>query len=296
MQTNTEQYHNLKPGLYIISTPIGNLDDISYRAVKILEKVDFILAEDTRKAKKLFNFLGIKYPKKGFLSYNENNEKENLFKALKKIDDLTIIGYVCDAGTPCISDPGMNLVNKLRKLNFSITPIPGVSALTTAISVCGFKFDQKNPITFWGFLPSKKSSRLIFLRKLKSQGGVSVVFETPHRANSSLSDCLDVLGKDCPLFVGRELTKKFETLWWGNISEYMGFRKEESNINSKSLAGEYVFIFDFSSNQEKIVNYEQVDSWIECLHLYLKPSELASLISKEFNIPKKIVYKKIIKQ
>jgi 16S rRNA (cytidine1402-2'-O)-methyltransferase len=164
------------------------------------------------------------------------------------------------------------------------------------MSVCGFKFDQKNPIMFWGFIPSKKNSRLSFLQKIKSNGGIAVVFEAPHRANASLADCLTVLGGDCPLFVGRELTKKFETLWWGNLYEYLHFRKEKNDKNPNALVGEYVFVFDFSANKEKIASDEQVDLWINTLYRYKKPSELASLISKHFDVPKKMVYKRIIKK
>ena len=294
MKRNLEQYNNLKSGLYIISTPIGNLDDISFRAVKILENLDLILAEDTRRTKQLLNILGIKYPKDGFISFNEKNEKQNLFKVLNAIDKFSIVGFVCDAGTPCISDPGITLINEFRKRSFSVIPVPGPSALTTAISLCGFKFDQKNPISFWSFLPAKKNNRLTFLQKIKSKAGIAVIFEAPHRIDASIADCLQIFGSKCEMFIGRELTKKFETLWWGNIGEYINIRTIKSISNSNELAGEYVLVFDLSSFGEKINNNHEIDQWINILQKYLKPSELATLLSKQFDMPKKIVYKKII--
>lgn len=296
MISKNEQYETLKPGLYLVSTPIGNLDDITFRAIKILEKVDFLLAEDTRKTKQLYNFLGIKYPKQGIFSFNEHNEAESLPKILKEITDNSIVGYVCDAGTPSISDPGMNLVNEFRNINMPVTPIPGVSALTTAMSVCGFKFDQKKPITFWGFIPSKKIARISFLKKLKLNGGIAVTFETPHRAHVSLIDCLDILGGNSSLFVARELTKKFETLWWGSISEYISYREDKIINNSNALSGEYVFIFDLNIDIEKDISFKQIFPWIDILSPHMKPSELASVLSKKFDVQKKLIYKKIIER
>lgn len=294
MKRNLTQYNNLKSGLYIISTPIGNIDDISFRAVKILENADVILAEDTRKTKFLLRILGINYSKKEFVSFNEKNENKNLTRILSLIDNFSIFAFVCDAGTPCISDPGITLINELKKIEFSVIPVPGPSALTAAISVCGFKFDQKNPIVFWSFLPSKKNSRFTFLQRIKSIGGIAVVFEAPHRIDSALSDCSQIFGSRCNLFVGRELTKKFETLWWGNLNDYLKFRENKSENNSNELAGEYVMVFDLSNcNEEKNQNQE-VDIWITILHKYLKPSELATIISKKFGVSKKIIYKKVI--
>ena len=295
MKRNLEQYNNLKSGLYVIATPIGNMDDISYRAVKILENADIILAEDTRKTKLLLNILGIKHPKKGLVSFNEKNENKKLSKILNNLDNFSIVGFVCDAGTPCISDPGITLINEFKKRDLSIIPVPGASALTTAISVCGFKFDQKNPITFWSFLPSQKSSRLSFLQKIKFSGGIAVVFEAPHRIDSSLEDCLIIFGSRCQLFVGRELTKKFETLWWGNIDEYLIFRKTKNLTKSNELAGEYVLVFDFSSSNEKQESDQKVDTWINILSKHIRPSELATIISKQFDVPRRVIYKKIIK-
>ena len=294
MKRNLEQYNNLKSGLYIIATPIGNMDDISYRAVKILENSDMILAEDTRKTKQLLNILGIKYPKKGLVSFNEKTENKKLSKIFNNLDNFLIVGFVCDAGTPCISDPGITLINEFKKRDFSIIPVPGPSALTAAISVCGFKFDQKNPITFWNFLPSQKNSRLSYLHKIKFGGGIAVVFEAPHRIDSALEDCLNIFGGQCQLFVGRELTKKFETLWWGNLDEYLVFRKTKSLNNSNELAGEYVLVFDFSSCNETKDCDREIDAWINALRKYVKPSELATVMSKQFDVPKRVIYKRII--
>lgn len=294
MKKIVNQYDHIKPGLYIIATPIGNLDDITYRAVKILEKVDFLLAEDTRKAKQLFDFLGIRYPSEGFLSFNEKNENKNLPKIMNKTNEFSIVGFICDAGTPCISDPGIILINEFNKKFFSIVPVPGVSALTTAMSICGFKFDQKSPAIFWGFAPSKKNKRISFFKKIIALSNIAVVFESPHRADASLADCLDVFGSSCKLFVGRELTKKFETLWWGNLSDYLKFRKDRSSENPKALLGEYVFVFDFSLTKQKDSKEEDVELWVSTLVKYVKPTDLATLISKNFDVPKKLVYKKIL--
>ncbi|OUV99130.1 MAG: 16S rRNA (cytidine(1402)-2'-O)-methyltransferase [Betaproteobacteria bacterium TMED156] len=296
MKSKNEQYKNLKPGLYLISTPIGNLDDMSYRAVKILERLDLLFAEDTRKAKQIYSFFEIKFPKNGIHSLNQYNEKKVISKFLPQISHSSIVGYVSDAGTPSISDPGTFIVNEFRRSRFSITPIPGASALTTAISVCGFKFDQNNPVVFWGFAPIKKNSRLLFFNRIKSTSGVSLFFETPHRIDSLLQVCLSVLGRNCMIFVGRELTKKFETLWWGKIIEYINYRQEKSLSNSNSLSGEYVIAVETIINEKKNQNYEEIQNLVNLLKSHLKKSETAAIVSKFFKVSKNEIYNQISKK
>ena len=143
---------------------------------------------------------------------------------------------------------------------------------------------------------AKQKSRISLLNRIRFRGGVTVVFEAPHRATSSLNDCLKVLGGDCSIFVGREFTKKFETLWWGNLKDYIAFRKEKTNNNPNALVGEYVWVLDLSNNHMEEPNFEQIELWVETLYPHLKPSILASVISRRFNVEKKTVYKKIMER
>ncbi|MDA2935612.1 16S rRNA (cytidine(1402)-2'-O)-methyltransferase [Patescibacteria group bacterium AH-259-L05] len=216
--------------LYIVATPIGNLKDVSFRAIEILKAVDYILCEDTRQTKKLLSHYHITTPT---ISYHQHSK----LKKVNYILDLLRQGKNCaltsDAGTPSISDPGNKLISVAHKKihGLEIIPIPGPSALVAALSISGFPADQ---FIFYGFLPRKKGRQKILARIIKSET-TSVIYESPYRIIKTLQE-LRVLGLDRGIVVCRELTKKFETIYRGTISEVI------DQINKDTIKGEFVIV------------------------------------------------------
>ncbi len=219
------------PGnFYVVATPIGNLEDISLRALKVLRNVDLILAEDTRETTKLLNHYDIKVPT---LSYFQHSGDKRRFEVLNYLMEGKEIALVCDAGTPGISDPGNELINFLLSFNpeIKIIPIPGASAITTALSVCGF---NTNRFLFLGFLPKKKLTKLFDWIK---KGKITFCFyESPRRILKTLETLEKFFGSNTRVFVGRELTKIHESYYRGTISEVT------KNLSSKNIKGEIVVV------------------------------------------------------
>jgi 16S rRNA (cytidine1402-2'-O)-methyltransferase len=224
--------------LYIVGTPIGNLDDISKRALETLAKVDLVLAEDTRVTNKLLINFDIK---KRIESYHQHSSDEKKLSILKMLMDGVDIALVSDAGTPGLSDPGNELIDFLYSHSggseatdrISIIPIPGPSAATTALSVCGFNVSN---YLFLGFWPKKKQSKYINL--IQKTSVPFVYFDSPHRVMKNLEKLLQEIG-DRRVFVGRELTKMHETHYRGSISEVLSALKAE-----KHLKGEIVIVVE----------------------------------------------------
>ncbi len=199
------------PTLYIVATPIGNLEDISLRALRILGQVSLIAAEDTRKTKRLLATYGIKTP---LTSYHEHNKKTKLPHLLRRLQAQDV-ALVSEAGMPGISDPGYELVVAASEQDIPIVPIPGASVLVTALAVSGLPSDQ---FVYLGFLPRRKGQRKRLLEQIAEEGRTILAFEAPHRLLSALEDILDVLG-DRRLAVCRELTKIHEEVFRGTVSQ-----------------------------------------------------------------------------
>ncbi len=198
--------------LFVVATPLGNLDDLTFRAVKCLKEVQLIACEDTRRTAKLLNHLGIKRP---LISCFEHNERARIDELLDRIDRGESIALVSDAGTPTISDPGFPLVRAAHARGIRVSPIPGPSALVAALSVSGLPTDE---FLFAGFLPRTASARRIRLQTLSEQRATLVFYESPHRVVDSLADMAAVLG-DREAFLGRELTKRHEEMKRGSLCE-----------------------------------------------------------------------------
>jgi len=214
--------------LYIIATPIGNLEDISSRAVKVLSMVDLIAAEDTRTTKILLDRYGIKKPA---VSYFSRNEKYRAPQIIEKLLSGLSVGLVSDAGTPGISDPAYLLISQAIVQNIRIVPIPGASAFLSALILSGLPMDR---FLFEGFLPQKKG-RKTKLESLKSEDKTIVLYESPHRVIKTLSEILAIWG-DRKVVVAREMTKKFEEVSRGKVSAVL------KEISSRPVRGEYVLI------------------------------------------------------
>jgi len=198
--------------LFVVATPLGNLDDLTFRAVKCLKEVDLIACEDTRRTARLLNHLGIRKP---LISCFEHNELARVDELLDRIARGETIALVSDAGTPTISDPGFPLLRAAHARGLKVSPVPGPSALVAALSVSGLPTDE---FTFAGFLPRTAGVRQKRLEELKSQKGTLLFYESPRRILDALEDMIRVLG-DRPAFLGRELTKLHEELRPGALSE-----------------------------------------------------------------------------
>ena len=197
--------------LYVVATPIGNLEDITLRAMRILREVKLIAAEDTRTTRKLLARYEIRTPLLSFHQHNHVRQMPRILEALAEGD----VALVSDAGVPTVSDPGVELVRKALELGITVTPVPGASAVTAALSASGMPADR---FTFVGFLPRRRSDRLRMLEGLRSIETTLVLFEAPHRLRSTLVDIHSAWG-DRRMTVCRELTKKFEEVFAGSISE-----------------------------------------------------------------------------
>ena len=221
------------PGtLYVVATPLGNLTDISERAIATLAEVDLIAAEDTRHSARLLDALGIPTP---LISFHDYSSKERLQSLLQKLQLDQSLALVSDAGTPCISDPGYELVRLARQQGIGVVPIPGPSAVVAALSVSGLPSDR---FVFEGFLPARGQSRKVRLADLVEEERTLIFYESPHRIVDCLEDLLEVMGPERELYLGRELTKKFETSRLANVAEILRWVREEP----QQKKGEFVLV------------------------------------------------------
>ena len=218
------------PGtLYIVATPIGNLEDMTYRAVRILGEVDLIAAEDTRHSLKLLNHFGISKPLTSYFDHNQQLKGEKILHALRQGKSVALIS---DAGTPCVSDPGFNLVRDAVAEHIPVIAIPGPCAAITALSGSGLPSDT---FTFSGFPPSRQAKRRAFLSDLRTLPGTLVLYEAPHRLESALLDIREVMGER-KIVVARELTKIFEEFIRGTVSEVI------AGVTQGKVRGEVVIL------------------------------------------------------
>ncbi len=209
-----------KGQLFVIGTPIGNLEDITLRAISVLKNVDLILAEDTRNSRKLLNAHNIDTK---MMSYHDHSSEKEIKKIVSLLLEGKQLALISDAGTPTISDPGYGLIRDCIRNDIGIVPIPGVSSITTAISVSGLPSDS---FTFVGFLPQKKG-RLKKIKELQKLDNTIILFENPFRLEKTLNQLLEHLG-DRAVVVGRELTKLYEEVIRGNLSDViMHFSKSK---------------------------------------------------------------------
>lgn len=209
--------------LYIVATPIGNLQDITYRAIDVLKSVDLIAAEDTRHSKKLLTAYQIHTD---MIAYHAHNEQKSANLLIDKLKAGLDIALISDAGTPLISDPGYTLVQHAHEKGITVTPIPGPSALIAGLSVAGL---PTQPVSFYGFIPNKSAARRDYFASLTTNNATLVFYESPHRILASVKDMQDVFGDDRHAVLMRELTKTFETILTGTLSELVVLVENDSN-------------------------------------------------------------------
>ena len=218
--------------LFIVATPIGNLEDLTPRARKTLTEVDLVAAEDTRHSGRLLSHIGAKPRLLALHDYNEQAAAASVIEILEEGRDVALVS---DAGTPLVSDPGYRLVRAAHERGITVSPIPGPSALTTALSVAGLPTDR---FGFEGFLPAKRAARRQLLESLRRETRTTVFYESVHRVADSLSDMCDILGKERRAFVGRELTKMYEQCVRGTLEE-LCVKIDDGSIVAK---GEFVIV------------------------------------------------------
>ncbi|WP_084341767.1 16S rRNA (cytidine(1402)-2'-O)-methyltransferase [Ectopseudomonas oleovorans] len=215
---------SVQPGsLYVVATPIGNLDDISARALRILREVALIAAEDTRHSARLLQHFGIQTPLAACHEHNERDQGGRFLARLRAGEDVALIS---DAGTPLISDPGYHLVRQARAAGFAVVPVPGACALIAALSAAGLPSDR---FIFEGFLPAKAAGRRARLEQVREEPRTLIFYEAPHRILECLQDMREVFGDDRPALLARELTKTFETLQGLPLAELCEWVAADSN-------------------------------------------------------------------
>lgn len=273
--------HTKKPAcLYVVATPIGNLEDMTPRAERILHQVNWIAAEDTRHTQKLLQNLGIKNQLISLHDHNEQARSQQLVSLLKKGQSIALVS---DAGTPLISDPGYSLVCQVRAAGFAVVPIPGVSAVIAALSVAGLPTDR---FYFAGFLPAKAQARREQLEKLRQQVGSLVFYESPHRILASLQALNEVLGSDRQACLGREITKRFETFIQASLGEILA--QVEEDLNQQK--GEFVIMVAGYQGEEETAAWSEACRWLTELQNHLPPSQACALVAKMTGIKKKPLY------
>lgn len=265
--------------LYIIGTPIGNMEDITLRQLRMLEEVDFICAEDTRVTVKLLNRYEIK---KELVSFHEHSSKADAQKIIDRIISGENAGIVTDAGMPCISDPGEVLVKLCAENNIDVKVIPSATAVTSAVALSGMHIRR---FTFEGFLPVQKKERSERLELLKNETAVMVFYEAPHKLKNTLSDLSGFFGSDRKIAVCRELTKIHEQVIRMTLGEAVEY------YNSTEPKGEFVLVIEGKSkSDEKITIEEAMEQVRRLIDSGEKPTDACKAVAKETGFRKSELY------
>lgn len=276
----------LKGTLYVVATPIGNLDDLSPRAARTLASVDVVAAEDTRHSGRLLSHLGIQ---KRMVALHDHNEKDRAAGILTELQAGRDVALISDAGTPLISDPGYVLVREARAAGHRVSPIPGPCALVAALSVAGLPTDR---FLYVGFLPAKRSGRRASLEVLSSEVATLVFYESPHRIMESVRDIADVLGSDREIVLGREITKTFETFYSGSVADVLAELERDPHGNR----GEFVVMVRGAAAQagsEEAATID-VDRILRVLLAELPVKKVAKMASELTGLSKNELYQRAL--
>lgn len=269
----------MKGTLYIVSTPIGNLEDITLRALKILKEVDIIAAEDTRHSIKLLTHYGISKP---LVSYWGEKEKVKSTEILERLHSGQSVALISDAGTPGISDPGAVLIRKALEEDIDVISVPGATALIAALSVSGLSTDE---FTFIGFLPGKKVQRKKVLKDLSYEPRTLVFYEAPHRILETLSDMEEIFGQRKAAVV-KEISKIYEEVFKGSISEV--FR----TLEKTTIAGEYVIIIEGRAEEVRLTTDDALMEVNTLMKKGLRRKEAVKKVAESYGLSKKELYDK----
>ena len=276
---------NRKGTLYVVATPLGNLADITHRAIEVLTQVQCIAAEDTRHSRVLLEAYGIRTP---CIAYHEHNERQALDTLIEKLQRGDSIALISDAGTPLISDPGFSLVRAARQLDLPVVPVPGPSAMIAALCVSGLPTDR---FVFEGFLPAKGAARRKRLDELRAETRTLVFYESAHRIVEALQDMHDSFGAERPMVVARELTKMFETVHGGSCAQELA--RVSADVNQQK--GEFVILVHglvVPEDEQPNVEAERV---LRILCAELPPTRAAALAAQITGAKKNALYPLAVK-
>ncbi|NHC04226.1 16S rRNA (cytidine(1402)-2'-O)-methyltransferase [Acinetobacter sp. 187] len=269
--------------LFVVATPIGHLDDMTYRAIDVLKSVAIIAAEDTRQSALLMKHYNIATPLTACHDHNESNKIDILIERLKKGDNIALVS---DAGTPLISDPGFKLVRAAQENGIRVTPVPGACAAIAALSSVGLPSDH---FSFEGFLSSKQSQRLLQLEKLKANTHTMIIYEAPHRILDSVADMVNVFGGDRQVGFAREITKTFETIKKMSLAELHAFIESDRNQQK----GEIVLVIA-GATEEKDLEQEALDKLLLRLLQDLSVKAASQLAADLTGMKKKVAYQRAL--
>ncbi|MEH2191540.1 MAG: 16S rRNA (cytidine(1402)-2'-O)-methyltransferase [Nostoc sp.] len=265
--------------LYVVGTPIGNLEDITFRAVRILQTVDIIAAEDTRHTGKLLQHFQVKTPQ---VSYHEHNRTSRIPELLEHLVNDKAIALVSDAGMPGISDPGYELVKACIEAGISVVPIPGASAAITALSAAGLPTDR---FVFEGFLPAKTQQRQEHLESLQTESRTLIFYESPHRLRDTLQDLAEVWGSDRQIVLCRELTKLYEEFWRGTIAEAI------AHYSQREPQGEYTLVVaGIPASQPQLTEEELKAELKQLISQGISRSQASRQLAKFTSLPRRELY------
>ncbi|MEF1253829.1 16S rRNA (cytidine(1402)-2'-O)-methyltransferase [Vibrio sp. M260112] len=269
------------PTLYIVPTPIGNLGDITQRAIEVLSNVDLIAAEDTRHTGKLLSHFNIQTKTYALHDHNEQQKAQVLVDKLLAGHSIALVS---DAGTPLISDPGYHLVTQCRQAGVKVVPLPGACAVITALSASGLPSDR---FSFEGFLPAKSKGRKDKFLEIAKVERTCVFYESPHRILDSLADMLDILGPEREVVLARELTKTFETIQGMPLGELVEWVKADENQQRGEIA---LLIHGYRSSEEETLP-EEATRTLAILTKELPLKKAAALAAEIYNLKKNALYK-----
>lgn len=271
-----KSFKNSSKSLYLVSTPIGNLEDITFRAVRILKEVDIIYAEDTRVSLNLLNYYGIKKQVKSYHEFNKNVKNNEIIFNLKQGFNIALIS---DAGTPLISDPGFELVDLVTKNGFNIISIPGPTALISGLIVSNL---PSRPFLFYGFLNNKESKRKEEILKLKFLEYTLIFYESPKRLNKTIKNLYDILG-DRNVSIAREITKLYEEIIWDKLSNLVNGEIE--------YKGEIVLTVEGFKQDELKLEIDYIKEIEELINNNYSEMDAIKYVSKKYNLKKQDIYK-----
>jgi 16S rRNA (cytidine1402-2'-O)-methyltransferase len=263
--------------LYVVATPIGNLEDITLRALRILREVDLIAAEDTRHTQILLNHYDIHTP---LTSYHEHNERTKAQPLVERLVRGENVALLCDAGTPAISDPGYRLVIEATRAGVRVVPLPGASALAAVLSASGLPTDR---FVFEGFLPAKKQERKTKLQALQNESRTLVFYEAPHRLMESLQDLQQILG-DREIVVAREVSKVHEEFLRGTLSKII------TQLGEQTVKGEITLVVHGSTERTKVADTELQDEIGQLVAKGMRVKEIAEIIGERHRLSKREIY------
>lgn len=275
---------NLTAALYVVATPIGNLEDLSPRARRVLSEVDLIAAEDTRESGKLLRHFGIATKTTAF---HEHNEREQLPRLLSLLQAGKSIAIVSDAGTPLISDPGYQLVRAARAAGIPVIPVPGACAAIAALSAAGLPSDR---FTFEGFPPAREAARRAAFERLAREPRTLIFYESPHRIAASLSDMAEIFGPGREAVFARELTKHFETIRLGALSEVAEWVRRDENQSR----GEIVVLIRGAPAAEEGALDAEAERVLRILLAELAVKQAAALAARITGARKNLLYERAL--